>query len=305
MPVAPEVSVVIPVFNRAHLLPRAILSVLKQSFEAFEVLVVDDGSTEDLPATLSIFDDARLRMIRHEVNRGSAAARNTGISEAKGRLIALLDSDDIWRPEKLERQLAFMGEHGGSRRVSCTAFEVYSSYYTSNELRYSSAVLTRKNLELGCRVSPGSTMVAERSLFEMVGPYCEDLHRLEDWDWLLRCTAVTDLAVLDQPLSIIDASASEMIDYPTVARAVALMKQRHFRRGGLLPTRSRLKFLATLENELAATAYRSGRYGTAFLRFLRSHSLWPVRKLDYYRRIGTRVLQDRRKAAGPQDGATL
>jgi glycosyltransferase involved in cell wall biosynthesis len=102
------VSVVLPTFNRGYCLERAIRSVLGQTYPDWELIVVDDGSTDDTQAVLESFKDPRIRVFRHSVNRGVAAARNTGLAAARGEFIAFLDSDDEWRPDKLTKQLDVM-----------------------------------------------------------------------------------------------------------------------------------------------------------------------------------------------------
>ena len=103
----PTVSVIIPTYNRAKLLPRAIKSVLNQTFKDFEVIIVDDGSTDNTEEVINEFQkhNKRIKYIRHEKNKGAAAARNTGIKIAQGEYIAFQDSDDEWLPNKLEKQM--------------------------------------------------------------------------------------------------------------------------------------------------------------------------------------------------------
>ncbi len=109
---APAVSVVMPVYNVARFLGDAIRSVLAQDFADFELILVDDGSTDDSPAICRSFDDPRIRILR-QANRGLAGARNTGIAAARGRHVALLDSDDLWEPEKLGRHVAHLDADPG------------------------------------------------------------------------------------------------------------------------------------------------------------------------------------------------
>jgi len=99
------VSVILPSFNRSNVLAGAIGSVLTQSFRDLELIVVDDGSTENLKAVVETINDPRLSYVRRAMNGGAAAARNTGLLEARGEFIAFQDSDDIWLPGKLQRQL--------------------------------------------------------------------------------------------------------------------------------------------------------------------------------------------------------
>ena len=101
----PSVSVVLPTYNRADTLGRAIESVLAQTFDHFELIIVDDGSTDSTDTVLAGLDDRRIRVVRSALNRGVSAARNIGIAQARGDFIAFQDSDDVWRPHKLARQV--------------------------------------------------------------------------------------------------------------------------------------------------------------------------------------------------------
>jgi len=102
------VSVVLPTYNRADTLPKAVESVLTQTYGDLELIVVDDGSSDGTQAMLDAVSDGRVRVVRNPVNHGVSAARNRGIAEARGRYIAFQDSDDSWRPRKLERQVALL-----------------------------------------------------------------------------------------------------------------------------------------------------------------------------------------------------
>src|SRR5262245_44206142 len=102
----PRVSVILPTYNRSHSLPAAIASVLMQSHTDLEVIVVDDASTEDIEALVRSIGDDRVRYVRRNSNGGAAAARNTGLAEARGSYIGFQDSDDLWLPDKLSRQLS-------------------------------------------------------------------------------------------------------------------------------------------------------------------------------------------------------
>lgn len=98
----PEFSVIIPLYNKTNYVEKTIESVLRQSFEDYEIIVVDDCSTDDGFSKVGKFDDSRIKLFRHARNKGLSATRNTAISNAKGSIIALLDADDIWKPEHLE-----------------------------------------------------------------------------------------------------------------------------------------------------------------------------------------------------------
>lgn len=184
----PLVSVVIPVFNRAHTLRRAIESVLTQDVASWELIVVDDGSTDGSPDIPDSFGDARIRSIRHEINRGAAAARNTGVEAARGRYIAFLDSDDEWLPGKLRAQIGVLEGGPDAPQALCTGFLLHREETGRRMKRWPKPEGTWFETILdGCYVSPGSTLMVRRDCFAAVGPLDETLPRLEDWDWLLRC----------------------------------------------------------------------------------------------------------------------
>lgn len=285
----PSVSVIIPVYNRSQLVRRAIQSVLNQSYENFELIIVDDGSTDDLVISLSDIDDSRLRLISHEMRKGAAAARNTGILQASAQYIAFLDSDDYWLPRKLERQLNFMRLSYGKARLSCTAYEIRYPNSSGGEFRFTKPLVGEMDICSGCFLSPGATLLAERSLILEVGLMNEALRRLEDWDWLLRAVKISNLMVLNEVLTVVDVSSAEKIDYNEVKAAADLMRTLHFRSGNLHLIR-RWKFLAALEYEISAAAYRNKRNALALCHLLRSLFCYPFRGPESFRRLLFRVL---------------
>lgn len=118
---APLVSVIMPLYNCERYVREAVDSVLAQTYGNLELIVVDDCSSDASPQIIELYGDSRIRLLRHEVNRGAAAARNTAIEHARGDYIAFLDSDDAWYPDKLEKQMAFMDRKGAA--LSFTAYE--------------------------------------------------------------------------------------------------------------------------------------------------------------------------------------
>jgi glycosyltransferase involved in cell wall biosynthesis len=184
----PRVGVIIPTHNRAHLLPRAIRSVLAQTFSDFEILVIDDASEDATPEVVAAFDDTRIRYLRHEVNRGESAARNTGIQNSSAPYIAFLDDDDEWLPDKLKLQVERMD--GGPAKlgvVRTSCFRVRESdgktirilpIAESGDLRYR---LKRRN----CGGMPTVALV-RRECFEKVGLFDESLRAFNDYDLWLR-----------------------------------------------------------------------------------------------------------------------
>jgi len=104
----PNVSVIVATYNRANFIDRAIKSILNQIYQDFEIIIVDDGSSDNTEEIIKGYKDKRIIYIKHKKNQGISTARNTGIKRAKGEYIAFLDSDDEWFPEKLERQVVLL-----------------------------------------------------------------------------------------------------------------------------------------------------------------------------------------------------
>jgi glycosyltransferase involved in cell wall biosynthesis len=255
------VSVIIPAYNRAAVIGAAIDSVLKQALPSaegtVEIIVVDDASDDDLAAALRRFRQ-QVRLIRHDGNKGAAAARNTAIAAAGGDLLAFLDSDDIWLPGKLARQMAAMHQNGWE--ASCTAY-LLSRPGTRDHVspRLSAGLIELEQMVWGCFVSPGSTLMCRRSLFEEIGPFDPGLGRLEDWDWLLRYGSARSLGFLAEPLACIEPSmGGGRAD--KVLPALDLMWRKHA--SGLTP-QTRRHFAAALDIERAAAFYRSGNRAAA------------------------------------------
>ena len=196
----PLVSVIIPAYNREQTIGRAIRSVLNQTFQDFEIIVVDDGSTDGAKAVVDGFGDPRIRYLHHERNRGAAAARNTGIRAARGEYLAFLDSDDEWLPEKTKLQIALLEDPALNADLSCTGFFLMSG---NSEIVYRHASLPSwvKRLHWTCGLSPGSTLVVRRECVERVGLLDEQYPRLEDWDWLLKLAMGCKLEVIGEPLA--------------------------------------------------------------------------------------------------------
>jgi len=123
----PLISIVIPVYNRADMIGRTVEGCLAQTYPEIEIVLVDDCSTDGLGDALAPFlRERRVRLVSHAKNKGVSAARNSGVEAAKGDLIAFLDSDDVWLPTKLERQMALIKAHDGDRFLCGTLTEVRS-----------------------------------------------------------------------------------------------------------------------------------------------------------------------------------
>lgn len=199
------VSVVIPAFNRAGLIGRAIDSVLQQTWAQLEIIVVDDASTDDTADVVAAIQDSRIRYLRQAHNAGASAARNTGIRAATGRFVAFLDSDDVWMPDKLELQLAALRDCADPAAVACYTQVVVDSGITRRLLptrarRASEPVADYVFADCGL-IHTSSLMLprelAARTLFP------EDQRKHEDWDLFLRLeTEGVSWHYVDRPLVV-------------------------------------------------------------------------------------------------------
>ncbi len=196
----PLVSVIIPTYNRDWIVKEAIESVLAQDFSDYELIVVDDGSDDRTPEILAAYEDP-ITVIRQS-NRGVSAARNRGIAAATGRLIAFLDSDDLWLPQKLSVQVNFFAENPDA--VICQTEErwVRNGVRVNPKKRHLkfSGMIFERSLAL-CLVSPSAVMIT-KALFDAVGVFDEDLPACEDYDLWLRISCRYPVDLIENPLII-------------------------------------------------------------------------------------------------------
>ncbi|MGA9048014.1 MAG: glycosyltransferase family 2 protein [Dehalococcoidia bacterium] len=200
--VKPTISIIIPTFNRSHVLARAIKSALLQTYQDFEIIVVDDCSSDSTSVIVGGLNDGRISYIRHEKNRGVAAARNSGLAASKGEYVAFLDSDDEWLPEKLERELKCFREATADTGI------VYTGVFLAKEkivVRDPPPNFIKKmcaeHLEpiyLWLQAS-----LIKRECFRQVGVFDEQLKSAEDLDMRIRIMGRYGLKYINAPLAII------------------------------------------------------------------------------------------------------
>ncbi len=200
MPRNPLVSVVIPVFNGANFIERAVESVLAQTCTDFEIIIVDDGSTDDTQGVLSQFANLSNLTCLHQDNAGPAQARNVGIKGATGEYIAFLDCDDIWFPEKLEAQLAILRENSPACLVHCN-YNVIDP--AGRVIKRAKAGQSRDPLHrafTGGQAPTLSTILIPRFFLERVGGFDPNLCVSEDSDLILRLYDVANFECIDRVL---------------------------------------------------------------------------------------------------------
>lgn len=222
---APLVSVIIPTYDRWPMLREAIGSVLDQSYKEFELVVVDDGSKDGTAERLREYGSG-LRLYS-QPRRGVAAARNFGVRSSRGGYLAFLDSDDLWKPKKLEIQVAFMAAH---EIQICQTEEVWIRrgvrVNPKKRHRKPSGDIFRSSLDL-CLVSPSAVMMT-RELFERVGGFDEALTVCEDYDLWLRVALDTPVHLIPEPLVVKRGGHPDQLSHSTWGldrfRALALKK---------------------------------------------------------------------------------
>ncbi len=180
------VSIIIPVYNRAQSIRRAIQSILAQTYSNFEIIVIDDGSTDDLLSVLAEFPLVRLF---RQSNQGVSSARNVGIKAAKGEWVAFLDSDDEWLPTKLAQQAKWIESHPDERVVHTDELWIRNGVRVNPRKRHKKhgGDIFEYCLPL-CAMSPSSIMI-HQDVFKAVGLFDEQLPACEDYDlWLRICS---------------------------------------------------------------------------------------------------------------------
>ena len=203
-PSNPIVSVIITTYNRADLLPRAVNSVLAQTFTDFELIIVDDCSPDDTQEVIESFADPRIRSVRHDINSGITVSRNTGIQLARGEYVAFLDDDDEWLKSKLTRQTQVLDASEPSVGLVYTWFDYI---HTSDGTRAagSRSVIDGDIWEnmLGWDLpSPPSTYLVRKDAILQVGGFNESISMAEDRDFLFRISKRWRVAVVKDVLML-------------------------------------------------------------------------------------------------------
>ncbi|APX98195.1 glycosyltransferase family 2 protein [Natronorubrum daqingense] len=208
-----EVSVIIPAYNAADTLPRAIESALDQSVSNIEIIVIDDASEDSTAQISTSYDDERVQYVRHTQNRGGSAARNTGLDHASGKYISYLDADDEWKPDKLAKQLTELKSRS-DEWIAAHCKRVFNvSRCQQLAFALSTAIGAKKkgtpkeggedlikeifllNLSTG-----SSTLLVKRNVVEEIGGFDPSFPRHQDWEFLIRILQQGKIAYVDEPL---------------------------------------------------------------------------------------------------------
>jgi glycosyltransferase involved in cell wall biosynthesis len=279
---APNVSIVLPVFDRVGSIRAAVESVLRQTYADFELLVVDDGSTDGSMQALLGVSDPRLKLLANPRNMGAGAARNTGIRAARAEWVAFQDSDDEWLPQKLEKQMARLSTTG----PECVAVycgmavvgEVEQTGPRRTQVRYipdstihdvegdilSTLLLTS--------LASTQTLVARRTSLQACGGFDETMPALEDWECAIRLARIGTFAFVDEPLVMQRFSANSITRHRD--RRLAAREKIIEKNLDLLSDRPAI--LAEHYRNIAGEQRRLGLLSEARVALARARSLTPL-----------------------------
>ncbi|MCG8314450.1 MAG: glycosyltransferase family 2 protein [Pseudomonadales bacterium] len=269
------VSAVIPAYNYAKFVAEAVDSILEQSYSPIEIIVVDDGSTDNTAEVLAGYGD-KINYI-HQKNGGLSAARNTGIKAAKGEYIAFLDADDIWHPEKIEKQLR-LAEDTGNEIVLCTSDPEDRPYATVD---FDACFFHPSGL--------GSNALIKRYRFDEIGLFDTQLKAVEDREMMLRLTKNGTVAsLLHGEYCNIRVHGENMSGEPVsmesnYQNALAKIYTWDEMDGRIL---LRARASSYMQFDSMMTYFLAGRYKEAFIRGIKCYLYWPLPFGRYYPRPG-------------------
>jgi glycosyltransferase involved in cell wall biosynthesis len=241
----PRVSVIMAAYNARQYIAEALRSVVAQTYDDWEVVVCDDGSTDDTFEIASAFDE-RVRIVQHVKNAGLAAARNSAVRHSQGELVALLDADDYWLPSYLEHQTALFDNESRRSQVGIVACNAYFlgpdgvHPRTHADLVNAPANVTVARLLQGNHIFVSA--ISPRAVVDSAGGFFEELRRVEDLDLWLRIVELGyRVAVTDQPLAVYRLTQGSLSTNPTaMARSMQIVYRRALARGRLTPAERRI-----------------------------------------------------------------
>ncbi len=247
-----KVSVIIPAHNRAAVIKRAVESVLAQTFEDMEIIVIDDGSTDHTGEIVQSIPDGRIRYIRCVTNRGAGAARNEGLQVATGKYVAFLDSDDEWLPEKMEKQVTLMESLSDEWGISCTGVKIIKDGCREVVNIPSPKKEGDAFYDFACGRIYTTTpaLMVRKKVLDEVGFFDDRLWRGQDDELLMRVSRKYKLAILPEPLAVIHLATGKHLSH-LVESARLLILEKH---------------LATVRDEL----------GWFSSRHFEAHTLWTI-----------------------------
>jgi len=278
----PLISVVIPAYNAAAFIKKAINSVLTQSYKHLEIIIVNDGSIDKTTDIVNALSDKRIKLISQS-NMGLSNARNTGIKASKGEYIAFLDADDYWKPEKLEKQLKLLTQHPEIGFCSTqTRVETPEGQFINDWLCPDISISTLHSIFIqnAAITGSGSGVLVKKELQDLAGFFDESLKSLEDIDMWLRYAAHSEYCCLPESLTVITKQPESMSCNLNTMRESAVKVLRNNKK--LLDKPLQKEFwrscYATMLCDYAKWEARSGRKITAITHLLEALIYSPLNK---------------------------
>jgi len=278
LPIAPLVSIVVPTYQRAHLVAETIRSVINQTYGHWELIVVDDGSRDDTEAVVTGFKDSRIRYIAIDHTGSTGSVRNAGIKLALGEYIAFLDSDDLWRPDKLTFQLnlclkypqaSFIFGNGTQFGEGAITPPDWEDVFAGN---FFEAMVFQKKF---CIYT--STFIFKKEVMERIGPLKDELIIDSEVDFLYRATYLFKGIFTNERLISIrkhSQNTSSTVSFRTYTELIDIYKAFYDEQW---ITKGQYNHLAgTLYYTMALDLYRKGRSKSAFATFIKSIRLVPM-----------------------------
>lgn len=277
-----KVSVIMRTYNRGYVIREAIASVLRQTYPDFEIIVVDDGSTDDTSEIVRRIDDDRIRYIQHNTNRGVSAAGNTGIKAATGDVIANLDTDDLWRPEMLGSLVGLLNRHPEAGAAFCdvevirektvvaslaSKTRVFSKLLCSHSASSGDVcIFTKREMHL-CLLEEvpikTNAVLIRRSVLDHVGGYDEKWRSGEDWELYLRIAKHHHFGYLNRQLATVrvlgDSTLAKFFEADKASLRRLILSEKQTLRGDREAVQAANRAIAQFENDLGWIYLHSGR----------------------------------------------
>ncbi len=263
-----KISVVIPVYNRAKIIKRCLDSVLKQTYPPFEIIVVDDCSTDDTVQVIEAYArrDPRIRPLRFSRRKGAQAARNTGIRAAQGEWIAFLDSDDVWLPEKLELQVREISKRKNPCVVHCDAYVFIEE---KNEKKLFNTPKLNGFVYKELLSAPGPLfpcILAPKEFFEKIGFLDEDVPSYQEWDTSIALSKYYEFVFIDRPLIIYNIHSGDTISKDRIREADGWRYIVEKYKNDIVNNVGK-KVLAKHYSQIAMLYYKAGKFSKAKIYF--------------------------------------
>lgn len=275
-----SVSVVIPTYNYGRFIAEALESALGQSLDVSEIIVVDDGSTDETKDIVLSFADRGVRYLRQE-NAGVCAARNRGVAESRGEVIAFLDADDIWEASKLEKQVKILAADRDLGLVHCGMREFASSSGKTLDLKTDGEAGDVADGLLVWEKSvvnvSGSCLVVRREAFDAVGGFDARMEVGEDWDFCYRVARKYKVGFVAEPLvnyRIHGAAAHHNVD--NMERGMAMFYEKAFDTDDERVLALKDRALGNYHKVMSGSYFQSGRFGKFASHAIRSIAHRPA-----------------------------